>query len=72
MKLPLLPWQAERLRPYFDRVQAAAVLGSPGMLVAQISWDQEGRCWLTPAFLDHELARVVTERGRDLPAEGAA
>lgn len=66
MKVPLLAKQVRQLQPYFDRVQTAAVLGNPGMLVAQISWDNEGHCWLTPAFLPHELAKTVTERGKDL------
>lgn len=67
MKVTLNAAQTRQLAPYLDRVRAAAVQGSPGMLVGQISWDLEGRYWITPAFLDHEDAKVITERGRDLP-----
>jgi hypothetical protein len=68
MKIMLNAGQVELLRPYLDRVKAAAALGSPGMLVAQISHDQEGGYALTPAFLDHDLAKVITEKGRaDIP-----
>lgn len=67
MKVALSQKQAEQLAPYVDRVRSVAKLGTPGMLVAQISWDVEGRYWLTPAFLPHEVAKVVTEKGVDLP-----
>jgi hypothetical protein len=66
IKILLGKTQIQQLRPYLDRVQAAAALGSPGMLVAQISWDQEGKCWLVPAFLNHTLAKIITERGLEL------
>lgn len=56
--------QAAQLTPYKDRVQCAAVLGSPGMLVAQISWDQEGRFYMTPAFLAHEDAQLISQKGQ--------
>jgi hypothetical protein len=35
------------------------------MLVAQIGYDSDWNYWLTPAFLDHDLAKVITERGRE-------
>jgi len=65
VRVPLTPHQMKQLAPYFDLVRAAAVRGNPGMLVAQISWNREGSYWLTPAFLDHELAKTITERARD-------
>jgi hypothetical protein len=70
MKLTLNAKQIQALQPYVNRVRNAAVLGSPGMLVGQISWDQEGRYWITPAFLDHELAKIITEQGRaEIPGD---
>lgn len=57
--------QIRELMPYFDRVRAAAALGAPGMLVAQIRWcDAEQKFWMEPAFLDHEDATKITERGQ--------
>lgn len=51
--------------PYFDRVQAAAVAGNPGMLLAQISWSvQSGKWWLTPGFLAHEYAKLITQKAQ--------
>jgi hypothetical protein len=67
MRIKLTTRQVELLRPYIDRVKAAAVMGSPGMLVAQIGSDHDGEYAITPAFLDHDLAKQITERGRDLP-----
>lgn len=65
MRITLTLRQITQLQPYIDRVRAAAAAGDPGMLVAQINWsDKDGSYWLTPAFLDHELAKVITERGR--------
>lgn len=64
MRINLTEKQWRQLTPYFDRVQSAAVCGSPGMLIAQISWDQEGRYWMTPAFLPHEHAKLITEKGQ--------
>ena len=67
MRINLTAKQIEMLRPYFDRVKAAAVMGSPGMLVGQISCDHDGEWAIVPAFLDHDLAKNITERARDLP-----
>lgn len=67
MRIKLTARQIELLRPYFDRVKAAAVMGSPGMLVGQLSSDDDGEYAIVPAFLDHDLAKQITERGRDLP-----
>lgn len=65
MKVKLTHKQVEELRPYFDRVQATAAMGSPGMLVAQLEHDKRNNVYtLTPAFLDYDLAQVITERGR--------
>lgn len=66
MKVSLTAQQVTQLQPYFDRVRAAAKMGTPGMLVAQLSW-YEGRYWMTPAFLEHAEAKLVTQRGKDLP-----
>lgn len=64
LRINLTRFQVAELQPYFDRVQAAAMLGSPGMLIAQISWDtRSGRHWMTPAFLPHESAKLITEKG---------
>jgi len=51
---------------YIDRTRSCAKLGSVGMLVAQIRWDQEGRVWLEPAFLEHTHAKILTEHGKTL------
>lgn len=66
MRIRLTARQIALLRPYFDRVKASAVLGNPGMLVAQIGHDDDGEYALTPAFLEHELAKQITQRGRHL------
>ena len=65
MRVNLSRRQVQELQPYIDRVRSAHALGSPGMLVAQIQWNgAEQTYWLTPAFLPHELAKVITEQGR--------
>lgn len=65
LRINLTQWQVRELTPYFDRVQAAAMMGSPGMLIAQISWDtRDGKYWMTPAFLANEHAQLITERGQ--------
>jgi hypothetical protein len=65
MKIVLTKRQAEQLVPYFDRVRATAALGTPGMLVAQLSFDPyRMEYFMTPAFLDHDKAQLVTECGR--------
>lgn len=51
MRIPLTRSQVQQLTPYFDRVRTAAQLGAPGMLVAQISWNQaEELYWMTPGW----------------------
>lgn len=67
MRINLTARQVELLRPYFDRVSAAAVMGSPGMLVGQISRDDDGEYAIVPCFLDHDLAKEIAGRARDLP-----
>lgn len=69
MKVRLTRLQVEKLRGYFDRVQAAAVAGSPGMLVAQLRLDgRRNEYYMEPAFLDPEYAQIITEHGRrDIP-----
>lgn len=64
MKIILTKRQVRMLLPFKDRVQAAAMMGSPGMLIAQISWNNEGRYWMTPGFLEHEYAKLITEKGK--------
>lgn len=58
MKIPLTRRQIEALREYFDRVNATAVLGSPGMLVARLWHDTRNDVYyMEPAFLEHESAK---------------
>jgi hypothetical protein len=66
VKVRLTANQLRQLGRYFDRVQAAAALGKPGMLVAQLHWDQDGKYWMTPAFLEHEVAMLITQKGREV------
>jgi hypothetical protein len=63
--------QIDALRPYFDRVQATAAMGSPGMLVAQLraAMDGESGYVMVPAFLEHEHAKLITQKGRTLGIE---
>lgn len=65
MRIKLTTPQITALRPYFDRVKAAGAAGSPGMLVAQLTHDSDGTYAMTPAFLDHDVAQVVTQKGRE-------
>ena len=69
MKVRLTQKQVEELAPYFDRVRATASMGTPGMLVAQLRYDpHRDEYTLEPAFLDHDLATIITERGqREIP-----
>lgn len=68
MRIKLNARQIEQLLPYFDRVRAAAAMGSPGMLVGQIGWSNEGEYTIEVAFLDHDKAKVITEAARhDIP-----
>lgn len=65
MRIKLTAKQIQELRPFYDRVQAAAVAGSPGMLVAQVRWDPPAdRWWMEPGFLDHDHAKLITEKGQ--------
>jgi len=61
-RVTLTEKQVRQLRPYYDRVQATAALGAPGMLLGQIRWDQDGRWWLDVGFLPHEHAKLVAEK----------
>jgi hypothetical protein len=64
MKVLLTETQVRNLQPYFDRVNSSAVLGKPGMLLAQIRWNNnDQRYWMEPAFLSNEYAQLVTEKG---------
>lgn len=74
MRLKLTRQQVNALRPFFDRVQATAVTGSPGMLVAQLRADHDGESGyvMIPAFLDHEHAQLITEKGWTLGMEPAS
>jgi hypothetical protein len=68
VRIKLNAKQIEQLLPYFDRVRASAAMGSPGMLVGQIGWNEDGEYAITVAFLDHDRAKIVTEAGRaDIP-----
>jgi hypothetical protein len=68
MRINLTASQIEQLRPYFDRVKAAAVMGSPGMLVGQIGFSSESGYGISVGFLDHEKAKLITEAAReDIP-----
>lgn len=68
MRITLTAKQIRELTPFFDRVQATAALGRPGMLVAQIRWQQRGeKYWMEPGFLDHEHALCITEKGQHCP-----
>jgi hypothetical protein len=57
--------QVRQLMRYFDRVRAAAALGSPGMLVGQIYQDT-GRLeyYIDVGFLEHDKALSITEAAR--------
>jgi hypothetical protein len=65
MRISLTETQIRQLMPYFDKVRAAAQTGAPGMLVAQVKYSRsEERYWLEPGFLDHEHAKLITEKGQ--------
>jgi len=64
MKITLTEKQIRGLVPYYDRVQASAVAGNPGMLVAQIRRNGDGKWWMEPGFLDHAHALCITEKGQ--------
>jgi hypothetical protein len=54
--------QIRQLMPFYDRAQATRVVGTPGMLLGQIGWDQEGRWFMDVGFLTHEYAKLITEK----------
>ena len=61
MRINLTEPQMRALQPFKDRVQAAYAMGSPGMLVAQVCWDNgDQKWWLEPGFLPHELAKQIS------------
>lgn len=65
MKITLTEKQVRQLATFFDRVNATAALGRPGMLVAQIRWSSaEQRHWMEPAFLPNEVAQCIVEKGQ--------
>jgi len=66
VKIALTEKQIGQLATFFDRVRATALLGKPGMLVAQIRWEQtgDGRYWMEPAFLPNEVAQCIVEKGQ--------
>lgn len=66
MKLWLTDFHNKQLKPYIDRVRTAAAADVPGMLVGQIECGANNCCWITPAFLDHDAAKVIAEKGRDI------
>lgn len=67
-KIRLTQNQVKQLLPYFDRVRSAAALGTPGMLVAQISWNTGDQTyWMEPGFLPHEVAKCISEKGQACP-----
>lgn len=68
MRIKLTEKQIRQLGPFYDRVQATAAAGNPGMLVAQIRWDPPADSWwMEPGFLDHEHALCITEKGQHCP-----
>lgn len=66
MRITLTDKQIRQLVPFYDRVQATAVSGHPGMLVGQIRRNNEGDWWMEPGFLNHEHAKLITEKGQDV------
>jgi len=64
MRVRLTAKQVQQLAPYFDRVHATSVMGSPGMLVGQFGYTRDREYYLTVAFLDHDKAQVITQAGR--------
>lgn len=65
MKILLTPAQIEQLAPYIDRVRAAASLGTPGMLVAQLRYNSHRDTWvMEPGFIDHDKAEPIVHAGR--------
>lgn len=65
MRIKLTARQIEQMLPYFDRVRSAAAQGSPGMLVGQIGWSNEGEYTIEVAFLDYDKAAIITEAARE-------
>jgi hypothetical protein len=70
MRITLTEKQIRQLGPFFDRVNLAAALGAPGMLVAQIRCDsRDHKYWMEPGFLDHQHALCITEKGQHCSLE---
>jgi len=64
LRIALTEKQARQLAPFFDRVNATAAMGTPGMLVGQFHYTRERGYYVTVAFLDHDKAQIITEAGR--------
>jgi hypothetical protein len=64
LRVRLTARQVQQLAPYFDRVHASSVMGSPGMLVGQFAYTRDREYYITVAFLDHDKAQVITQAGR--------
>lgn len=64
MRLKLTIQQVEALRPYFDRVKAAAAMGSPGMLVGHLGYSDQSGYGINVGFLDHDQAKLIAEAAR--------
>lgn len=68
MRIKLTAQQIEKLRPYFDRVQSAAAMGSPGMLVGHLGYSPQSGYGINIGFLDHEKAKLIVEAAKwDIP-----
>lgn len=67
MRIPLTHKQVQMLTPYFDKVRSTRRTGRPGMLVAQLRHsDTDGTYWMEPGWLDHEVASLIEEQGREI------
>lgn len=67
MRINLTAKQVQMLAPYFDKVRATRHTGYPGMLVAQIRYnEQDGSHWMEPGWLEHHVAKRIEERGQEV------
>jgi hypothetical protein len=67
VRIPLTHKQVDALRPYFDKVRSTRGSGRPGMLVAQLRWSSaDGAYWMEPGWLEHEVAALIEQRGREV------
>jgi hypothetical protein len=64
VRIKLTAQQVEALRPYFDRVSAAAAMGSPGMLVGHLGYSTQSGYGINVGFLDHDKAQLIVEAAR--------